>query len=164
MYFNIFIFLLVAQRLSELLLSKKNERWLLSQGAIEYGKAHYPWMIALHSAFILSLVIEYYLRNDKYLSVLFLLVFIVLLGFKYWILKSLGPYWSTRVFRIPGAEPVKKGPYRIFKHPNYVDVVFEIAIIPLVFHLYVTAIVFSVLNAVMLGVRIKIENRVWAPE
>ena len=96
------------------------------------------------------------------MSYIFLLLFILLLTFKYWVLSSLGLYWNTRIYRVPGAIAVRKGPYKLFKHPNYVDVVLEIAVIPLVFHLYYTALIFSVLNAIMLFVRIRVENKVWA--
>jgi len=162
MYFIIFILFLIAQRLTELAFSKRNEKWLLAQGAIEYGREHYPFIVALHSLFIVSLIAEYYLTGGQPISYICLALFILLLTFKWWVLSSLGTYWNTRIYRVPGAIAVKKGPYKLFKHPNYVDVVCEIAIIPLVFHLYYTAIIFSVLNAVMLSVRIKVENKVWA--
>ncbi|MGZ3765730.1 MAG: isoprenylcysteine carboxylmethyltransferase family protein, partial [Mucilaginibacter sp.] len=129
---------------------------------VEYGREHYPFIVALHTLFILSMIIEYYLSGGQAMNVIFLALLILLLLFKYWILSSLGAYWNTRIYRVPGAVAVKKGPYKLFKHPNYVDVVCEIAIIPLVFHLYYTAIIFSVLNAVMLWVRIGVENKVWA--
>jgi len=161
MYFIIFIAILVIQRLTELFISRRNEKWLLSQGAIEYGSGHYPWMVAMHTVFIFSLIAEYYLRGGEPMSFMFLMLFVALLLFKYWILTSLGNYWNTKIYRIPGSAPVRKGPYKYFKHPNYVDVVCEIAIIPLVFHLYYTAIIFSVLNAIMLTVRLKTENKVW---
>lgn len=162
MYFIIFIMFLITQRFTELYISKRNEKWLLSQGAIEYGREHYPYIVALHTLFIVSLIVEYYLSGGKPMSYVFLLLFVLLLLFKYWVLNSLGSYWNTRIYRIPGEAAVCKGPYKFFKHPNYVDVVLEIAIIPLIFHLYYTAIIFSVLNAVVLSVRIKVENRVWA--
>ncbi|HEY9003136.1 MAG TPA: isoprenylcysteine carboxylmethyltransferase family protein [Mucilaginibacter sp.] len=162
MYFIIFIIFLILQRFTELYISKRNERWLLSQGAIEYGREHYPYIVALHTLFIISLIAEYYLSGGQSISYIFLLLFILLLTFKYWVLSSLGLYWNTRVYRIPGVVAVRKGPYKLFKHPNYVDVVLEIAIIPLVFHLYYTALIFSVLNAIMLSVRIRVENKVWA--
>ncbi|MBV8391153.1 MAG: hypothetical protein JO080_15215 [Mucilaginibacter sp.] len=162
MAFIIFIAFLIVQRLTELYISKRNEKWLLSQGAIEYGREHYPFILALHSLFILSLVAEYFLRGGQSISYIFLLLFVLLLMFKYWVLSSLGSYWNTKIYRVPGSAAVRKGPYKLFKHPNYVDVVLEIAIIPLVFHLYYTAIIFSVLNAIMLSVRIKVENKVWA--
>jgi len=162
MYFIIFIVFLITQRITELYISKRNEKWLLSQGAIEYGREHYPYIVALHTLFIVSLIVEYYLSGGQPMSYVFLLLFILLLLFKYWVLSSLGLYWNTRIYRVPGSIAVKKGPYKLFKHPNYVDVVLEIAIIPLVFHLYYTALIFSVLNAIMLSVRIKVENKVWA--
>lgn len=160
--FIVFIAFLVTQRLTELYISKRNEKWLLAQGAIEYGRGHYPYIVALHTLFIVSLIAEYYLTGGQSISYVALSLFIVLLAFKYWILNSLGLYWNTRIYRIPGAVAVRKGPYKLFKHPNYVDVVCEIAIIPLVFHLYYTAIIFSILNAIMLSVRINVENKVWA--
>ncbi|WP_426671719.1 isoprenylcysteine carboxyl methyltransferase family protein [Mucilaginibacter sp. McL0603] len=162
MYFIIFILFLIIQRLTELYISKRNEKWLLSQGAIEYGREHYPYIVALHTLFIVSLMVEYYLTGGQTISYIALSLFILLLAFKYWVLSSLGTYWNTRIYRVPGAIAVKKGPYKLFKHPNYVDVVCEIAIIPLVFHLYYTAIIFSVLNAIMLSVRIRVENKVWS--
>lgn len=161
MYFIIFILLLIAQRFTELYISKRNEKWLLSQGAIEYGREHYPYIVALHTLFIVALIAEYYLSGGQPMSYIFLSLFVLLLWFKYWVLSSLGSYWNTRIYRVPGAMPVCKGPYKLFRHPNYMDVVLEIAIIPLVFHLYYTALIFSVLNAVMLSVRIKVENGVW---
>ena len=162
MYFILFITFLIAQRLTELYISRRNEKWLLSKGAVEYGRGHYPYIVALHTLFIVSLIAEYYWTGGRPMSYLFLSLFILLLAFKYWVLSSLGTYWNTRIYRVPGSGPVKKGPYKLFKHPNYADVVCEIAIIPLVFHLYYTAVVFSVLNAVMLTVRIRTENKVWA--
>ena len=161
-WFVIFIIFLVIQRFTELYISKRNEKWLLAQGAIEYGREHYPYIVALHTLFIISLIAEYYLKAGQPISYIALVLFILLLAFKYWVLSSLGTYWNTRIYRIPGAVAVRKGPYKLFKHPNYVDVVCEIAIIPLVFHLYYTAIIFSVLNAIMLSVRINVENKVWA--
>lgn len=162
MYFIIFIAFLITQRFTELYISKRNEKWLLSQGAIEYGREHYPYIVALHTLFIASLIAEYYLSGGKQISYIFVLFFILLLTFKYWVLSSLGPFWNTRIYRVPGSAAVRKGPYKLFKHPNYVDVVLEIAIIPLLFHLYYTAIIFSVLNLIILSVRIRVENSVWA--
>ncbi|HVS93010.1 MAG TPA: isoprenylcysteine carboxylmethyltransferase family protein [Mucilaginibacter sp.] len=162
MDFILFIILVITLRLTELYISSRNEKWLLSNGAIEYGRGHYPFVIALHTGFIISMVAEYYSSGQSHqINYVFLAFLIVLLLFKWWILASLGRYWNTRVYRIPGSEPVKRGPYRFIKHPNYVDVVGEIAIIPLVFHLYYTAIIFSILNVFMLTVRIRVENKVW---
>jgi methyltransferase len=162
MYFILFILFLIAQRLSELYIASRNEKWLLSQGAIEYGRSHYPYIVALHTLFIISIIVEYMLRGNTPINYIFLVLFALLLMFKFWALSSLGKYWNTKIYRVPGSGPVKKGPYKLFKHPNYFIVVCEIAIIPLVFNLYYTAIIFTVLNAIMLSVRIKVENKVWA--
>jgi methyltransferase len=162
MYFIIFITFFIIQRLSELLIARRNERWLLAKGAVQYGREHYPFMIALHTLFIGSIITEYILRGEPPIDWIFLLVFIAVLSFKFWALYSLGKYWNTKIYRIPGIRPVKKGPYKFLKHPNYMEVVCEIAVIPLIFHLYYTAIIFSVLNAIMLTVRIRVENKVWA--
>jgi methyltransferase len=161
MYFTIFISFFVLQRLSELFIAKRNEKWLLEQGAIEYGQSHYPYIIALHTLFIFSLIAEYILSGRSPISLIFLVIYLVVLLFKYWALSSLGKYWNTKIYRIPGVYPVKKGPYKFLRHPNYMEVVCEIAVIPLVFHLYYTAIIFTILNAAMLFVRIREENRVW---
>ena len=162
MYFTIFILFVIIQRLSELYIARGNEKWLRSQGAVEYGKEHYPFIVALHTLFIISIIVEYILRGNTLIDFVFLILFALLLLFKFWALSSLGKYWNTKIFRVPGAGPVKKGPYKLFKHPNYFIVVCEIAIIPTVFHLYYTAIIFTVLNAIMLTVRIRVENKVWA--
>jgi methyltransferase len=162
MCFTIFILFVIIQRLSELYIARGNEKWLRSQGAVEYGKEHYPFIVALHTLFIICIIVEYILRGNTPIDSVFLILFVLLLLFKFWALSSLGKYWNTKIFRVPGAGPVKKGPYKLFKHPNYFIVVCEIAIIPMVFHLYYTAIIFTVLNAIMLTVRIRVENKVWA--
>lgn len=162
MYFIVFISFLILQRLSELYIASRNEKWLLQNGAIQYGQSHYPYMVGMHTLFLLSFIAEYYWRGGPPISWIALACFVVVLSFKFWALSSLGKYWNTKIYRIPSVYPVKKGPYKFLKHPNYMEVVCEIAIIPLVFHLYYTAIVFSLLNAMMLTVRIKVENKVWS--
>jgi methyltransferase len=160
--FLIIITLFILQRLVELYISKRNERWLLAQGAVEYGKAQYPFMLLLHTGFIVFLITEYYIFPVKYFAVEFLIAFIMLLLLKVWVIGSLGHYWNTKIYRIPGSVPVASGPYKYFKHPNYMIVISEVFIFPLIFHLFYTAIIFSLLNAVMLNFRIKEENKVWA--
>ena len=162
MAFIIFITFLILQRLSELLIASRNEKWLLSQGAVQYGQSHYPFIVAMHTLFLVSIIVEYVVRGPLTISYTFLVLFIIVLLFKFWALSSLGKYWNTKIYRVPGVYPVKKGPYKFLKHPNYMEVICEIAIIPLVFHLYYTAIIFTVLNACMLTVRIGVENKVWA--
>ena len=160
MYFIIFILCVIIQRLSELYIARGNEKWLRSQGAVEYGKEHYPFIVALHTLFIISIIVEYILRGNTPIDFVFLILFALLLLFKFWALSSLGKYWNTKIYHIPGVALVNKGPYKFLKHPNYMVVVSEIAIIPLAFHLYYTAIIFTLLNAVMLTVRIKEENKI----
>ena len=162
MYFILFISFLILQRLSELHISSRNEKWLLSQGAVQYGQSHYPFMVSMHTLFIVCIIAEYIWGSHAEFSSIFLILFLLVLSFKFWALSSLGKFWNTKIYRIPGVYPVKKGPYKIFKHPNYGEVILEIAIIPLVFNLYYTAIVFTILNAAMLTVRIREENKVWS--
>ena len=159
MKFLFFIIFLITQRLLELMVSKRNEQWLIRKGAIEYGQKHYPAMIMLHTAFIISLICEYQMRKGQSFVPLLLALFMVLISVKFWVIATLGRYWNTKIYRIPGSVPIKKGIYKYVKHPNYVIVVCEIAIIPLIFHLYYTALVFTLLNAAMLQVRITEENK-----
>lgn len=160
MIFFLFISFVVLLRLGELMLAKRNQRWLLQNGAVEYGQKHYPFIVALHVLFFISLIIEYVVQETPAFSLIILVFYFIILVFKAWVIASLGKFWNTKIFRIQSIPTVKKGPYRYIKHPNYLIVVFEIALIPLAFHLYYTAIIFSVLNAVMLSVRIREENRV----
>ncbi|MFL5753577.1 MAG: isoprenylcysteine carboxyl methyltransferase family protein [Bacteroidia bacterium] len=164
MYFLLYFLFLIVQRLSELVISGKNELWLRSQGAIEYGKEHYPYIVALHILFIASTGCEYYLREGVHFLPAFLVIFFILLVLKTWVIASLGHYWNTKILRVPNISPIKKGPYRFFRHPNYIIVIAELFVVPMVFDLYITAIVFSVLNGFILYIRIKEENKVWRNE
>ena len=114
--------------------------------------------------FFVSMLIEYnFMERHSEFSVinyLFLVIFLLMQIMRIWVLISLGKYWNTKILRIPGSVLISKGPYRYFKHPNYIIVVCEIFVIPMIFDLYYTALIFSVLNAVMLKVRIKEENKV----
>lgn len=159
MVFAVFIVFLILLRVGELLLARRNERWLLQHGAVEYGRKHYRYIVMLHVFFFVSLITEYVFTSTGYYSIPLLVLYFLLLGFKAWAILSLGKFWNTKIFHITGYPLVKKGPYRFMKHPNYVIVIAEIALIPLIFHLYITAIVFSVLNGVMLYVRIREENK-----
>jgi methyltransferase len=159
MAFIPFISFIILLRIGELVLSKHNEKWLLQNHAVEYGKNHYPFIVALHVLFIISLVLEYYLEKPISYNLVLLVLYFILLLFKGWVILSLGKFWNTKIYRISNSLLVKKGPYKYFKHPNYLVVIAEIAIIPLVFHLYYTAIIFSTLNMIMLWVRIKEENK-----
>jgi methyltransferase len=161
MDFTVFISFIIGQRILELIISRKNEIWLRSRGAIEYGHNHYPLMVLLHVLFLVSLATEYLLRDRPSVNVFFLSFYLALVPVKVWTLSFLGKYWNTKIFRIHDTSPVKKGPYRYIRHPNYLIVVGEIILIPMAFNLFYTAAVFTFLNAVMLLVRIREENKVW---
>jgi len=158
MAFILFISFIILLRIGELVLAKRNERWLLQNGAVEYGARHYPFIVALHVLFLVSLIIEYVIKQPAGYSPFLFVLYFLLLAFKAWVVLSLGKFWNTKIYHITGFPLVKKGPYKYFKHPNYLAVIAEIAIIPLAFHLYFTAIIFTALNAVMLYVRIREEN------
>jgi len=160
MVFIAFMSFVILLRLGELVLSRQNEKWLLQNGAVEHGQKHYPLMVTLHTLFFLSLVLEYLLRSPNSYSLPLIIAYFLLIAFKVWVIFSLGKFWNTKIYRIPNFPLVKKGPYAFVKHPNYLVVIVEIAVIPLAFHLYYTAIVFSFFNALMLTVRIKAENRI----
>lgn len=159
MVFAAFLLFVLLLRLGELLLARRNRRWLVRHGAVEYGREHYPQIVALHALFFGWLVAEYLSTPPVPYSVPLLVLYLLLLAFKAWAIFSLGRFWNTRIYRIPGSELVCRGPYRLLRHPNYVAVVGEILLIPLIFHLYVTAVLFTLLNAWMLSVRIAEENR-----
>lgn len=161
MLFYIIIFLVIAQRLTEVFIAKRNEKWMLSQGAYEVGTSHYPYMIALHSSFFLFLIVEVVTNNSSLspLFPLFFILFIAVQALRIWCLRSLGPFWNTKIIILPGAEVVKKGPYVYFRHPNYAVVCLEIVLLPLMFQAYFTAFCFTLLNITMLSVRIPIEEK-----
>lgn len=161
MWFAIVIALLIIQRISELIISRNNEKWLKQNGAVEYGQRHYPFIVMLHVFFIISLLIEYFTKQQHVFHAPLFIVYALLILLKTWVIASLGKYWNTKIFRVPGKAPVTNGAYKFIKHPNYIIVIGEIAVIPLIFNLYFTVIIFSILNAVMLNIRIRKENRVW---
>lgn len=153
--------LVAVQRLAELRVSKRNERRLRARGAVEAGAGHYPWMVALHVAFLLSCPAEVWWLGRPFFPPLAGAALAVLAGasvLRYWTLRTLGPRWSTRVLVPPGEPPVVGGPYRYLRHPNYLAVVLEIAALPLVHAAWATALLFSAANAVLLRVRIRAEE------
>ncbi len=160
MTFVLFISFIILLRIGELILSRSNEIWLLQNGAVEYGQKHYPYIVALHVLFIVSLIIEYSTKQTAFFSLFFLVLYLLFLAFKVWVILSLGKFWNTKIYHISDFPLIKNGVYKYVKHPNYLVVIAEIAIIPLVFHLYYTAIAFTILNAIMLSVRVKEENKV----
>jgi len=160
MAFILFISFIILLRIAELILSRRNEIWLLQNGAIEYGQKHYPYIVALHVLFIVSLIIEYSTTQTAPLNLFFLVLYLLFVLFKALVISSLGKFWNTKIYHIPDFPLMKNGVYKYIKHPNYLIVIAEIAVIPLIFHLYYTAIVFTVLNAIILSIRIKEENKV----
>jgi methyltransferase len=129
-------------------------------GAIEYDRPAYKYIVIMHSFFILSLVSEYYFlhRVLNYYWPLFLGMFIAAQALRYWVISTLGVYWNTRIIILKGSKLIKKGPFMHFKHPNYAAVTTEIAVIPLMFSCFYTAIIYSIINIFVLKRRIAIEE------
>jgi methyltransferase len=149
------------QRLLELAYSWRNEKRLRARGAVERGVGHYPAMVALHSLWLVSTLVEGLLRGPEIPAwwPLPLAAFLLVQPLRYWAILSLRTNWNTRILVLPGTKLVRSGPYRYFPHPNYVVVVVEVLTFPLIFGAWITAIVFSILNAALLYVRIRTENR-----
>ena len=150
------LLLVTAQRVGELLLSKRNTARLLADGAREHAAGHYPAIVALHAAWLIALWI---LALPQPIDVFWLAVFVLIQLARIWVLYSIGRRWTTRIITVPGETLVRRGPYRFINHPNYAVVIAEIAVLPLVFELWQVALVFSLLNAAMLTIRIREENR-----
>ena len=151
--------LVTAQRLGELWLSNRNTNRLLARGATEYGRGHYLPIVAIHVFWLVTL---WLLAPGRPVSFIWLGAYLVLQIARAWVLATLGERWTTRIIVLPNAPLVTTGPYRFFSHPNYVVVVAEIAVLPLVFGLWQLALVFSLLNAAGLAIRIRAENQALA--
>ncbi|HZZ32333.1 MAG TPA: isoprenylcysteine carboxylmethyltransferase family protein [Phenylobacterium sp.] len=147
--------LVTAQRLGELVVARRNTARLVAAGGVERGAEHYPLIVALHAAWLAGL---WWLAWDSPANPAWLGAYVVLEGLRVWVLASLGARWTTRIIVVPGETLVRKGPYRFLSHPNYLVVAGEIAVLPLVFGLTSYAVVFSVLNAAMLWLRIRAES------
>lgn len=149
------------QRLLELFYSLRNGRRLRARGAVERGAWHYPLMVALHTLWLASTLVEGLQRGPEIPAwwPLPLAAFVLVQPLRYWAILSLGENWNTRILVVPGVELVETGPYRYVPHPNYIVVAVEILTFPLIFGAWITAIVFSLLNAALLFVRIRTENR-----
>ena len=145
-----------AQRLAELALDRRNTARLLAAGAREVGARHYPAMVAMHASWLAAL---WFTVGGRAVDLPLLAIFAVLQLLRVWVLATLGPRWTTRIIVSDAAPLVKKGPFRFLRHPNYMVVSAEIAVLPLVFGLVWIAVVFTLLNAAMLYVRIGTENR-----
>jgi len=150
---------LIAQRLAELGLAQWNTVRLRARGGVEFGAAHYPLIVALHAFWLLGL---WMLGHNRSVDPFWLAVFILLQAGRLWVIASLGRRWTTRVIVLPGAAPIARGPYRWLRHPNYLVVVLEIAVVPLALRLPLFALVFSLANAALLATRIGVENQALA--
>ncbi len=150
---------LVAQRLGELVLAQRNAHRLRAAGAVEFGAAHYPFMVALHVFWLLGL---WLLGRDRSIDPIWLSLFVLLQLGRIWVIASLGRRWTIRVLVLPGRETVARGPYRFMKHPNYLIVALEVAVVPLALGLPLFALAFTVANAAILAIRLRVENRALA--
>jgi len=153
--------LVAAQRLFELVLARRNERRARARGAVERGQRHYLLIVVLHTLWLVSTLVEGLLRGPDIPAFwpVPLALFLLVQPLRYWAIFSLGERWNTKILVLPGKKPVRRGPYRYIDHPNYVVVVVEILTFPLIFGAWITALVFTVLNAAILSVRIREENR-----
>jgi methyltransferase len=154
-----------AQRLAELAVSRRNVARLLAAGGVEVGRSHYPWMVLLHTTFLVSCVLEVWWLKRPFIGGLAVAMLAALVGaaaLRGWVILTLGGRWSTRVVCLPGAAPIRGGPYRFFRHPNYLAVVVEIAALPLLHSAWLTALFFSVANLLLLRERVRVEEQALA--
>jgi methyltransferase len=149
------------ERLVELVVAQRNARWSFAQGGKEFGRGHYPVMVVLHTALLVGCVTETWGLHRPFLPWLgwpMVAVLVLSQGLRWWCISTLGKRWNTRVIILPEAPLVQGGPYRFFHHPNYVAVVAEGFALPLVHTAWLTALCFTVANAILLTVRIRVEN------
>ena len=160
MIFYLIVTPVILQRLTEVFIAKRNEKWMFSQGDYEVGNSHYSYMVTMHISFFLFLIVEV-VTNNNGISPLFPLLFILFVAvqaLRIWCIRSLGTFWNTKILILPHAQVVRKGPYEFMRHPNYAVVCLEILLLPLMFQAYFTAFCFTLLNITMLSVRIPIEE------
>jgi methyltransferase len=148
--------LVVIERLAELLISNRHTARLLAEGAVEAGAEHYRYFVLLHSAWLIAMFAL--VRPDTPLYWPPLALYILLSAARAWVMTSLGRFWTTRVITVPNAPLVKRGPYRFMRHPNYAVVTGEVLVLPLVFGFWKVALIFTLLNLVLLRFRIRVEN------
>ena len=153
------------ERLAELIVATRNARWAFAHGGVESGRGHYPVMAAMHTAFLVACIAEVAVADRPFLPWLgwpMLALVVASQALRWWCVATLGHQWNTRVIVVPGLPLVSAGPYRWLRHPNYVAVVVEVVALPLVHTAWVTALVFTLANAVVLAVRIQVEERALA--
>lgn len=157
----ILLSIVVLERLAELALARHNTKCLLAAGAVEHGARHYSLFVMLHASWLVVLFL--FVRPGMSISWPFVACYGLLIAGRVWVIVSLGRFWTTRVITMPGEPLVKGGPYRFLRHPNYLIVIGEIAILPLAFGAWRIAAVFSLLNLMLIRYRIRIEDRALAP-
>jgi methyltransferase len=159
--FTVLVALVALERLAELVVSNRNAAWSFARGGRETGQGHYRFMVLLHSGFLVAMRVEAWVRRPEVpptLAWTMLALVLASQALRWWCIATLGRRWNTRVIIVPGLPPVTSGPYRFLSHPNYVAVVIEGIALPLVHGAWVTALVFTVANAALLAVRIRVEN------
>ncbi len=149
--------LVTAERLVELIISNRNAEKLYKRGGHEAGRNHYPLIVILHICWLITVYAAAPHRAAP--NIPLILIYLVLQAGRVWVIQSLGSYWTTRIINVPKAPLVHRGPYRFMKHPNYAIVIAEIAILPLAFGEINAAVIFSVLNLLILSWRVFVENR-----
>jgi methyltransferase len=160
-WFTALVLLVALERLAELVVAKRNLAWSRQRGGRETGFGHYPFMVALHGGLLVGCLAEVTLADRPFVPAVgwpMLALVLASQGLRWWCIASLGRRWNTRIVVLPGVPPVRRGPYRRLRHPNYIAVVVEGLALPLVHDAWLTAGVFTVLNAVVLRVRIRAEN------
>lgn len=149
------------ERLAELVVSRRHAAWAFARGGIERGFGHYPVMVALHTGLLVGALVEVWWADRPFVPALgwtMLGLVIASQALRWWCIVTLGRQWNTRVIVVPGLPLVRRGPYRILPHPNYVAVVVEGLALPLVHSAWITATVFTIANAVLLVVRVRVED------
>ena len=160
--FTVLIAAVGLERLAEMVVSNRHAAWAFARGGVESGRGHFPVMVLLHTALLVGALVEVVAADRPFIPLLGwpMLVLVGLAqGLRWWCIATLGPQWNTRVIVVPGATLVAGGPYRLLRHPNYVAVVVEGFALPLVHTAWVTAGAFTVLNLILLSVRIRVEEQ-----
>jgi methyltransferase len=160
-WYALLIAAVAAERVAELIVSERNLAWSRARGGVEFGTGHYPAMVILHTGLLGGCLVEAIALHRPFMPALgwpMLAVVLAAQGLRWWCIATLGHQWNTRVVVVPGTARVGDGPYRFVAHPNYVAVVLEGVALPLVHTAWITALVFTVLNAALLRRRIAVEN------
>ena len=160
-----FMGLTAIERLIEVRVSNRHAAWAFAHGGEEYGQEHFPYMVALHTGLLIAAPLEVWLLSRIFSPTVGLTMLAVALGMqglRWWCISTLGPRWNTRVIVVPGLPRITGGPYRLLRHPNYVAVVTEGIALPMIHGAWLTAAVFTVLNAWLLAVRIRVEEQAFS--